>query len=92
MTEKAQPMANMDDGGPVFLFAMGELSGQVKSLTAEISQMRIDRVAERKELLLVVSKQDDRLTVLEAWRWRVLGASGIVSFVMGSAATYVWGK
>lgn len=91
MVEKSQS-AELGEHNPGFLFAMGELSGQVRSLTQEIAQMRLDRAAERKELLVVISKHDDRIDVLEAWRWRVLGGAGVVSFVVVQITNYIVGK
>lgn len=83
MVEKSQSALAEDH--PAFLFAMGELSGQVKALAGELTQMRLDRSAERKEI-------QGRLVVLEAWRWRVLGASGVISLLITVTVTVVWGK
>lgn len=71
---------------------MGELSGQVRSLTQEIAQMRIDRASERKELLVVIGKQDARIDVIEEWRWRVVGGAGVVSFLVVTITNYFSGK
>lgn len=54
--------------------------------------MRIDRASERKELLVVIGKQDARIDVIEEWRWRVVGGAGVVSFLVVTITNYFSGK
>lgn len=61
-----------------FLFAMGELSGQVSSLAKAV-----ERLEKRLE------GQDDEIESLKQWRWVATGAAGVIGSILGIVGEYL---
>lgn len=66
MTTEASPIALDGRPHPSFMFAMGELSGQVGALREELAFQRKERDEEAIEM-------KNRLTALERWRYITIG-------------------
>lgn len=67
---------------PSFMFAMGELSGQVAALREELKYQREDRERESKAMR-------DRLDTLEEWRYWTIGFAAGVTLLINVLA-YIW--
>lgn len=74
MTEHSPPPGELAPH-PSFMFAMGELSGQVAALRQELAYQREERDREAIEMKA-------RLTALERWRYITVGmAIAVTTFI-----------
>lgn len=67
---------------PSFMFAMGELSGQVAALRNELAYQREDR--ERQHAAMEI-----RLEKVEKWRYWTMGAAAAITTVINVLA-FIW--
>jgi len=58
------------------------LENEVKNIAADVKEMRAESKAQHEILLKKMDGMDERLGVVERWRWMLLGAAIVAGYVL----------
>jgi hypothetical protein len=61
------------------------LENQLTNLSSELKEFRQDSKEQHKQMMEKISDIDSRLTIIEKWRWMIIGGS----VVLGYAASHI---
>ena len=61
------------------------LENQLTNLSSELKEFRQDSKEQHKQMMEKISDIDARLTIIEKWRWMIIGGS----VVLGYAASHI---
>ena len=57
------------------------LENQLTNLGSELKEFRHDSKEQHKQMMEKINDIDDRLTVLEKWRWMIIGGAAVLGFM-----------
>ena len=57
------------------------LENQLTNLGSELKEFRQDSKEQHKQMMEKVSDIDQRLTVIEKWRWMIIGGSAVIGYL-----------
>jgi uncharacterized protein involved in exopolysaccharide biosynthesis len=57
------------------------LENQLNNLGAELKEFRQDSKEQHKAMMEKISDIDERLTVIERWRWMIIGGAAVLGFL-----------
>ena len=57
------------------------LESQLTNLVSDLKEFRHDSKEQHKQMMEKISDIDERLTVLEKWRWMIIGGAGVLGFM-----------
>ena len=57
------------------------LENQLTNLGSELKEFRHDSKEQHKQMMEKINDIDDRLTVLEKWRWLIIGGAAVLGFM-----------
>jgi len=57
------------------------LENQLTNLGSELKEFRHDSKEQHKQMMEKISDIDERLTVLEKWRWMIIGGAAVLGFM-----------
>jgi len=58
------------------------LENEVKNIASDVKEMRQEQKEQHEILLKRFSTMDDRLSVVEKWRWMLLGAAVVAGYII----------
>ena len=61
------------------------LENQLTNLSSELKEFRQDSKEQHKQMMEKIGDIDSRLTIIEKWRWMIIGGS----VVLGYAASHI---
>ncbi len=57
------------------------LENQLTNLGSELKEFRHDSKEQHRQMMEKINNIDDRLTVLEKWRWMIIGGAAVLGFM-----------
>jgi hypothetical protein len=66
----------MDD-----LSRIAVLENEVKNVGIELKEFRKDSKEQHKAMMEKITEIDERLTVIEKWRWMIIGGAAVIGFM-----------
>ena len=57
------------------------LENQLTNLASELKEFRHDSKEQHRQMMEKINDIDDRLTVLEKWRWMIIGGAAVLGFM-----------
>ena len=63
------------------------LENEVKNIATDVKEMRQEQKAQHELLMEKFNKMDERLGVIERWRWMILGAATVVGYLLAHIST-----
>jgi hypothetical protein len=57
------------------------LENQLTNLGSELKEFRHDSKEQHRQMMEKINDIDDRLTVLEKWRWMIIGGAAVLGFM-----------
>jgi len=57
------------------------LESQLTNLGSDLKEFRQDSKEQHKQMMEKISDIDERLTVLEKWRWMIIGGAAVLGFM-----------
>ena len=57
------------------------LENQLTNLGAELKEFRQDSKEQHKQMMEKINDIDQRLTVIEKWRWMIIGGSVVIGYL-----------
>ena len=57
------------------------LENQLTNLGSELKEFRHDSKEQHRQMMEKINDIDERLTVLEKWRWMIIGGSAVLGFM-----------
>jgi hypothetical protein len=57
------------------------LENQLTNLGSELKEFRHDSKEQHKQMMEKINDIDDRLTVIEKWRWMIIGGAAVLGFM-----------
>ena len=57
------------------------LENQLTNLGSELKEFRQDSKEQHKQMMEKISDIDQRLTVIEKWRWMIIGGSVVIGYL-----------
>jgi hypothetical protein len=57
------------------------LENQLTNLGTELKEFRQDSREQHKAMMQKITDIDERLTVLERWRWMIIGGAAVIGFL-----------
>ena len=57
------------------------LENQLTNLGSELKEFRNDSKEQHRQMMEKINNIDDRLTVLEKWRWMIIGGAAVLGFM-----------
>lgn len=67
---------SMDD-----LSRIAVLENEVKNVGIELKEFRKDSKEQHKAMMEKITEIDERLTVIEKWRWMIIGGAAVIGFM-----------
>ena len=58
------------------------LENEVKNIASDVKEMRQEQKEQHETLLRRFSSMDQRLSVVEKWRWMLLGAAVVIGYII----------
>lgn len=58
------------------------LENEIKNISIDLREHRVDSKEHHLMLMKRIDNIDNRLQVIEKWRWMIVGAAGIVGFLV----------
>lgn len=58
------------------------LENEVKNIASDVKEMRQEQKEQHEILLKKFSTMDNRLSVVEKWRWMLLGAAVVIGYII----------
>ena len=58
------------------------LENEVKNIASDVKEMRQEQKEQHEILLKKFSTMDNRLSVVEKWRWMLLGAAAVAGYII----------
>lgn len=58
------------------------LENEVKNIASDVRELRKEQKEQHETLLSKFSKMDERLGIVERWRWMILGAAVVVGYIL----------
>lgn len=58
------------------------LENEVKNIAADVKEMRQEQKEQHEILLKRFSTMDNRLSIVEKWRWMLLGAAAVAGYII----------
>lgn len=58
------------------------LENEIKNISIDLREHRVDSKEHHILLMKRIDNIDNRLQVIEKWRWMIVGAAGIVGFLV----------
>jgi hypothetical protein len=58
------------------------LENEVKNIATDVKEMRGEQKSQHEMLMKKMSDMDNRLAVVERWRWMLLGASVVAGYII----------
>jgi len=58
------------------------LENEVKNISNDIRELRKEQKEQHEILLKKFGNMDDRLGIVERWRWMLLGAAAVVGYIV----------
>jgi len=58
------------------------LENEVKNIASDVKEIRKDQKEQFELLINKIGAMDDRLNVLERWRWMIVGAAVVVGYIL----------
>ena len=58
------------------------LENEIKNISIDLREHRVDSKEHHIMLMKRIDNIDNRLQVIEKWRWMIVGAAGIVGFLV----------
>lgn len=62
------------------------LENEVKNIASDIKEIRKEQKEQHDMLMMKMTAMDERLGVVERWRWMLLGASVVVGYFLAHLA------
>ena len=57
------------------------LENQLTNLGSDLKEFRHDSKEQHRQMMEKINDIDDRLTVLEKWRWMIIGGAAVLGFM-----------
>jgi TolA-binding protein len=57
------------------------LENQLTNLGSELKEFRHDSKEQHRQMMEKINDIDERLTVLEKWRWMIIGGAAVLGFM-----------
>jgi hypothetical protein len=57
------------------------LENQLTNLGSELKEFRHDSKEQHKQMMEKINDIDERLTVIEKWRWMIIGGAAVLGFM-----------
>lgn len=58
------------------------LENEVKNIASDVKEMRQEQKEQHEILLKKFSTMDNRLSIVEKWRWMLLGAAAVAGYII----------
>lgn len=58
------------------------LENEVKNIANDVKEMRAESKAQHEILLKKMDSMDERLGIVERWRWMILGAAIVAGYIL----------
>lgn len=58
------------------------LENEVKNLSHEVREHRLDSKEQHKQMMQKIDEIDNRLGIVEKWRWMIIGGAAAVGFLL----------
>jgi hypothetical protein len=58
------------------------LENEVKNISSDIRELRKEQKEQHEILLKKFGQMDERLGIVERWRWMILGAAVVVGYII----------
>jgi len=57
------------------------LETQLTNLGSDLKEFRQDSKEQHKQMMEKISNIDERLTIIEKWRWMIIGGAAVLGFL-----------
>ena len=57
------------------------LETQLTNLGSDLKEFRQDSKEQHKQMMEKISNIDERLTIIEKWRWMIIGGAAVLGFM-----------
>lgn len=58
------------------------LENEVKNIASDVKELRKEQKEQHETLMQKFNSMDERLGVVERWRWMILGAAVVVGYII----------
>lgn len=58
------------------------LENELKNVASDVKEMRLESKQQHAMLMSKMDSMDERLSVVERWRWMILGAAVVVGYIL----------
>jgi len=58
------------------------LENEVKNIASDVKEMRIESKQQHALLMQKMDNMDERLGVVERWRWMIIGAAVVAGYIL----------
>lgn len=58
------------------------LENELKNIASELKEHRSDSKEHHKQIMDKMNELDERLSVVERWRWMIIGGAAVVGFAI----------
>ena len=58
------------------------LENQLSNLSSDLKEFRVDSKEQHKQMMEKIDDIDKRLTVIERWRWMVIGGAIVLGYLI----------
>lgn len=58
------------------------LENEVKNIANDVKEMRAESKLQHEMLMKKIDAMDERLGVVERWKWMLLGAAAVVGYIL----------
>jgi hypothetical protein len=70
-------MESFDTGAKIAV-----LENELKNISHEVREHRLDSKEQHKQMMQKIEEIDERLGVIEKWRWMIIGGAVAVGFLL----------
>ena len=58
------------------------LENEVKNMASDVREIRKEQREQHETLMQKFNKMDERLGIVERWRWMLLGAAAVIGYII----------
>lgn len=58
------------------------LENEVKNIASDVKELRVESKQQHSLLMQKMDSMDDRLSVVERWRWMIIGAAVVMGYII----------
>lgn len=58
------------------------LENEVKNIASDVKELRKEQKEQHETLMQKFNSMDERLGIVERWRWMILGAAVVVGYII----------